>query len=87
MVPEVVRARFNSKYAKLTLFFCFVPTDVAEEEVKDQIHDQLQCAIVDIPTHEMLLIIGDLNARIGSSNRGRERVKGYSITFPFLNCN
>lgn len=55
--------------------------------MKDQFYDQLQFAIEDILTRDMLLIIGDLNARTGSSNRGRERVKGYSITFPFLNCN
>ena len=73
---RMLRARFGGKYTKLTLVVCYAPTELAEEEVKDGFYDQLQSAIEDIPSHDMLLIIGDLNARTGSCNRGRERVMG-----------
>ena len=74
--PRLLRARFNGKYTKLTLLVCYAPTEEAEEEVKDRFYDQLQAAIEDVPAHDMLLIIGDLNARTGSINTGRERVMG-----------
>ena len=73
---RMLRARFGGKYTKLTLVVCYAPTEMAEEEVKDGFYDQLQSAIEDTPSHDMLLIIGDLNARTGSCNRGRKRVMG-----------
>ena len=72
----MLRARFNGKYTKLTVVVSYAPTEEAEEEKKDDFYDQLQTAIEDVPTHDMLLIIGDLNARTGNINTGRERVMG-----------
>ena len=74
--PRLLRARFNGKYTKLTVVVSYAPTEEAEEEKKDDFYDQLQTAIEDVPTHDMLLIIGDLNARTGNINTGRERVMG-----------
>ena len=73
---RMLRVRFSSKYPKLTVVVCYAPIEKAEEEEKDQFYEQLQSAIEDVPTHDMLLIIGYLNARTGSSNRDRGRIMG-----------
>ena len=39
-------------------------------------YGQLQAATEEVRTHDMLMIIGDLNARVGDKNRDRERVMG-----------
>ena len=39
-------------------------------------YDQLQSAIDDTPSYDVLVVIGDLNARTGSVNTDRERVLG-----------
>ena len=48
----------------------------AEKEDKEALYDQLQEAIHRLPAHDMLLVIGDLNARMGNDNTGRESNMG-----------
>ena len=72
MSDRLIKARFNSKYVKLTLLTCYAPTEDADEEEKDVFYDQLQRAIDDTPSHDVLLVIGDLNARTGSVNTEKE---------------
>ena len=56
---------FNSKFAKLTIFACYAPTEEAEEEVKDEFYEQLEEKIRTAPRHDELIVFGDLNAGIG----------------------
>ena len=63
MSDRLIMARFNSKYVKLTLLTCYAPTEDPEEQEKDVFYDQLQSAIDDTPSHDVLLVIDDLNAR------------------------
>ena len=65
----MLKAKFSSNFAKLTLVGCYVPTH--EAEVKYPCHDQFQTVIEDIK-YDLLLSIGDIDTRIGSSNRDRE---------------
>ena len=48
----------------------------AEEEDKDKFYDSLQATLEDIPQHDLTILMGDFNARVGSNNEGRERVMG-----------
>ncbi|XP_056017289.1 craniofacial development protein 2-like [Ostrea edulis] len=73
---RLMTARFNGKYVKTSIIVCYAPTNDAEEEQKDTFYQQLQKAVDKIPTHDVLLIIGDLNAKVGSSNEGREKSMG-----------
>ena len=70
--PRLLRARFNSKFTKLSVIVCSAPT----EEVKDQFYEQLQAIVENIPAHNMLPVIGDMHARNGSNNTNRERING-----------
>ena len=69
---RLIMAKFNSKYAKLTVITCYVPIEDAEEEKKDVFYDQLQQVIHEVPSHDVLCVIGDLKARVGNSNEGRD---------------
>ena len=73
---RLITARFNGRYAKTSIIVCYASTNDAEEEQKDTFYQQLQKAIDKIPTHDVLLIIGDLNAKVGSLNEGREKTMG-----------
>ncbi|GFR91106.1 hypothetical protein ElyMa_004320200 [Elysia marginata] len=42
--------------------------DVAENEDKDQFYFALQGALDRIPGHDVLLLVGDFNAKIGNNN-------------------
>ena len=73
---RLFKARFHSKYTKLSVLVCYAPTEDANAEVKDAFYDQLQTAVESVHAHDMLLILGDLNAKVGSDNTGREHVTG-----------
>ena len=68
-----MKVRFNSKFAKLTIIACYAPTEEAEEEEKDEFYEQLEEEIRTTPRHDVLMVIGDLNARVGEDNTGKER--------------
>ena len=74
--PRLLKARFNSKYTKLTVIVCYAPTEDANEADKDAFYDQLQAVTDEVPTHDLVMVLGDLNARPGNNNIGRDRVMG-----------
>ena len=69
--PRLLQARFNSRYSKLTMIVCYAPIEDATEENKDSFYGQLQAATEEVRTHDMLMIIGDFNARVAENNRDR----------------
>ena len=73
---RLLKARFHSKYTTLSVLVCYAPNEDANAEVKDAFYDQLQTAVESVHAHDMLLILGDLNAKVGSDNTGREHVMG-----------
>ena len=73
---RLMKVRFNSKFAKLTIISCYAPTEEAEEEEKDEFYKQLEGEIRTTPRLDILMVIGDLNARVGEDNTGRERATG-----------
>ena len=44
--------------------------------MKEEWYDQLQAAVSKVPQHDVLLIMGDMNAKTGSDNTDRERAIG-----------
>ena len=73
---RLMKVRFNSKFAKLTIIACYAPTEEAEEEEKDEFYEQIEEGIRTTPRHDVLMVIGDLNARVGQDNTGKERAMG-----------
>ena len=73
---RLMKVRFNSKFAKLTIIACYAPTEEAEEEEQDEFYEQLEEEIRTTPRHDVLMVIGDLNARVGEDNTGKERAMG-----------
>ncbi|XP_056021988.1 craniofacial development protein 2-like [Ostrea edulis] len=73
---RIITARYNSAFAKLTAVVCYGPTDDAEDEEKISFYDGLQKVVDDTPSHDVLLILGDLNAKVGKCNQGKETIMG-----------
>ena len=61
----------------VTGVFVYAPTENANDEDKDQFYEALQSTVEGIPKHDVLLLMGDMNARVGSNNKDRERVMGH----------
>lgn len=59
----------GSKFLKARLS----ETEEAEEVAKDNFNDQVQAAVEGLMAHFLLIVVGDVNARSGSSNSDSEK--------------
>ena len=58
----------------MTIVHVYSPTEDAEESVKDEFYERLQDVLNNKKEHDMLVITGDMNAKVGEDNRGYEGI-------------
>ena len=73
---RIIEARFFSRFIKTTVIQVYAPTNEADDEVKDDFYEQLQKIVDEVPRHDMLLVIGDWNAKVGEQQLGEEDIVG-----------
>ena len=61
---------------KLTLLQCYAPTNEASEEDQEEFYEQLQAVKEKVPKHNICIIMGDFNAKVGSDNLTYESTMG-----------
>ncbi|XP_055912386.1 craniofacial development protein 2-like [Eupeodes corollae] len=61
---RLIQARFQSRVRPVTVIQCYAPTELASNEEKDCIYSQLGSAYNSIPRGDIILLMGDLNAKI-----------------------
>ena len=69
-------ARFESKCQNTTISQVYAPTNNAEEGVKENVYQQLQPAYSKRKARDLTMVIGDLNAKVGSDNSNWEAFMG-----------
>lgn len=60
--------RQSPQYA--TVISAYAPMHRSTQEKKDEFFDDLQCTLDGVPEDDVLLLMGDFNARVGNSERG-----------------
>ncbi|KAE9547262.1 hypothetical protein FO519_009526 [Halicephalobus sp. NKZ332] len=73
---RIITARFQTKFLKLTIIQVYAPTEEAEQESKEKFYNQLQDTFDEIPSFDLKILIGDLNAQIGPNRQGLEQTIG-----------
>ena len=73
---RILTARFNSKGRKVTILQCYAPTNVAELEDKENFYEQVQAIMDKTPQRDLKILMGDLNAKVGTDNTDRELIMG-----------
>ena len=61
---RILTMSFNGN-PRLTVISCYSPTEAASDEEAENFHDTLRQAISDVPAHHFLMVLGDMNARLG----------------------
>ena len=67
---RIITARFDTKFQKTTKIQVYSPTKNASEEEKEEFYDSLQTIVNLTPKRDILMIIGDLNAKVGANGNG-----------------
>ena len=73
---RLMYVRLYTSTLKISIIVAYAPTNDSKEEKKEQFLEHLQEVINSIPKHDILLIMGDLNAKVGSDNKDHESVMG-----------
>ena len=73
---RIILARFDTKFQKTTIIQVYAPTNNADEDEKQEFYNSLQATVNIVPKRNIFLIMGDLNAKVGSERLGRESEMG-----------
>ena len=66
---RIVKARFQLQHTNLTVFQVYAPTANARDEDIDEFYADLQQEIDEVPSQDMMMILGDWNAKVGKNWR------------------
>ena len=72
---RLLKIRMKGKHFNIAIIQCYTPTNDSEEESNDTFYDQLQAGLKSTPCHEMKIVMGDLNAKVGSDNTNHDGVR------------
>ena len=73
---RLMRVRIKGNQVNLTIIQCYSPTNDSDDEVKDLFYEQLEAEIKSTPRHDLMIIMGDLNAKVGNDNSNYLRAMG-----------
>jgi hypothetical protein len=88
------KLRVKGKFHNITLINIHAPTEDKEEDIKEQFYEELQTVQDRVPKHDLTIILGNMNAKLGKekafsqvvghnihiSNENEELVANYAIS-------
>jgi hypothetical protein len=73
------KIRFRGRFRNMTMLSAHAPTEEKHDTVKEKFYDLLSKACDQTPKYDMLIILGDLNAKIGRENYTAQVTGKYTI--------
>ncbi|XP_078580636.1 uncharacterized protein LOC144864435 [Branchiostoma floridae x Branchiostoma japonicum] len=73
---RIITARFTSRCQDTTIIQAYAPTNDASEADKELFYEQLQATMAKRKKRDITILMGDMNAKVGSANSGNEGVMG-----------
>ena len=72
---RIIAARFRAQ-PYITVIQVYAPTAASTEEDLEDFYNNLTETVEEVPKQEILIVMGDWNAKIGRENSGWEKVMG-----------
>ena len=72
----VARFKTSHKRITLTVIMCYAPTNDAEEEETEEFYDRLRATLRKRTEKEIVVMMGDFNAKVGDDNTGYTSAMG-----------
>ena len=66
--PGLLQQGSTPKVGKATIIQCYAPTNEANDKVKSGFYASLQGVIDEVARKDLILLLGNFNAKVGSSN-------------------
>ena len=73
---RLIYARFKHSHGYLSIFSCYAPTDASDSDTKDEFYHLLREEIRRISNHDIVIVLGDMNASTGLTRPGLEHIIG-----------
>ena len=75
--PRIILASFTTnKRLNINVIQVYAPTNDAPAEEKDDFYTRLQEIVDTLPTRDVNVVMGDLNAKVGCNNSSLEHIMG-----------
>ncbi|KAK2719804.1 hypothetical protein QYM36_005319, partial [Artemia franciscana] len=73
---RILFARLGTRHTKLFVIVRYAPTNEVDDDVKNSFYETLQTVTKDIPKHDVLCVVGDMNAKVGADRKCHPEVLG-----------
>ena len=73
---RIILARFFSRHRRVTIIQVYAPHNERPEQEKDDFYAELQETLDECNKNDIVIVMGDLNAKVGWDNTGYERTMG-----------
>jgi exonuclease III len=68
--PRIIVAHFKTTIRNITMIQCYAPTAVADEDERQEFYVQLNEVLRKQKKRDIIILGGDLNAKVGQENEG-----------------
>jgi len=76
ILERIILARFKTKIRNLTIIQCYAPTEMTDKNIKEEFYQQVHETITTVQKRDVIIVMGDMNAKVGPNDEGLEHVMG-----------
>jgi len=73
---RIILACFKTEIRSLTIIQCYAATEMTEKDKKEEFYQQLSEAITTVKKRNVIIVMGDMNDKIGPNDEGLQHVMG-----------